>query len=122
MRKILIIDDEQRIRQMYTRVLTEEGFIVRHAADARKAFNIIVREEIDLILLDIKMPEVDGKTMMEVIKEFDPSLKVIVTSVYSIDKQRQMIPQAKDYYDKSQGLLYLLKKIDETFAEGSSRS
>ena len=120
MKKILIVDDEERVRELYIRTLVEEGFFVRHASDARKAFNIIIREEIDLILLDIKMPEIDGKTMMEVIKEFNSKLKVIVTSVYPIEKQKQMIPEAIGYYDKSQGLSCLLKKINEVLAERTS--
>ena len=117
MKKILIVDDEQRVRELYVRALGEEGYSVRDAADARKAFNIITREEVDLVLLDIKLPEIDGKAMMDVIREFDFNLKVIVTSVYPIEKQKQMIPDAKSYYDKSQGLSCLLEKINEVLAE-----
>ena len=115
MKKILIVDDETRVREMYVKMLVEEGFMVRHADDAQTALNIIVREDIDLILLDIKMPYIDGKTLFEVIKEYDPNLKVIVSSVYPIDKQQQMIPQAMDYFDKSQGLAHLLEKINGAF-------
>lgn len=113
MKKILIIDDEEKIRELYIRVLVEEGFIVRQASDAKRAFNLMIREPMDLILLDIKMPEINGKTMMEVIQEFDPNLKVIVTSVYPIDRQKEMIPGALNYHDKSDGLVLLLLKIVE---------
>ena len=122
MKKILIVDDEERVRELYIRMLVEEGFLVRHASDARHAFNILIREEMDLILLDIKMPEIDGKTMIEVIREFNPNLKVIVTSVYPIEKQKQMVPEARGYYDKSQGLSCLLQKMSEVLAEKTSDS
>lgn len=113
MKKILVIDDESNIREIYIRILVEDGFLVRQASDAKRAFNLMIRESMDLILLDIKMPEINGTTMMEVIKEFDPNLKVIVTSVYPVERQRQMIPGALNYHDKSQGLGSLLMKINE---------
>lgn len=113
MKRILIIDDEQRIRDVYIRILVEEGFLVRQASDAKRAFNIMIREKIDLILLDINMPEINGGTMMEVIREFDPNLKVIVASVYPIDRQREIISGAYNYHDKSEGLIPLLQKIIE---------
>ena len=113
MKRILVIDDEENIREIYIRILVEEGFLVRQASDAKRAFNLMIREPMDLILLDIKMPEINGTTMMEVIKEFDPNLKVIVTSVYPVERQRQMIPGALNYHDKSQGLGSLLMKINE---------
>ena len=120
MKKILIIDDEERIRDIYTRLFVEQRFIVRHAPDAVKATNILIRENIDIILLDIKMPEINGKTMFEVIELYNPHLKVIVSSVYPINKQKQMIPKAADYFDKSQGLNVLIEKVHHLlFAEDS---
>ncbi len=120
MKKILIIDDEDRIREIYIRILVEEGFLVRQASDAKRAFNIMIREPMDLILLDIKMPEINGKTMMEVIKEFDPNMKVIVTSVYPLERQKDMIPGATNYHDKSDGLVSLLVKIIEVLKDKES--
>ena len=110
--RILIVDDEERIRNIYTRLFVERGFIVRQASDAVKATNILIRDNIGIVLLDIKMPEINGKTMFEVIEEYDPDIKVIISSVYSIDKQKRMIPKAADYFDKSQGLTILLNKIE----------
>ena len=116
MKKILVIDDEERIREIYIRILVEEGYLVRQASDAKKAFNLMIREPMDLILLDIKMPEINGKTMMEVIQEFDPNLKVIVASVYPVERQKEIIPGALNYHDKSQGLVSLLMKINDILA------
>ena len=116
--KILIVDDEERIRNIYTRLFAERGFIVRQASDAVTATNILIRENIGIVLLDIKMPEINGKTMFEVIEEYDPSIKIIISSVYPIDRQRKMIPKAADYFDKSQGLTILLNKIETLSAVG----
>ena len=110
-RKILIIDDEPRIRSIYIRMLEEAGLIARWGNNAHEATGILIREKIDLILLDINMPGIEGKTMFDIIQEYDPSLKVIVASVYPIHVQKMMIPQAYDYYDKSYGPFLLLDKI-----------
>ncbi len=110
-KKILIVDDEPKIRDIYIRLFVEAGLVVRVASSAREATNIMIREKIDVVLLDINMPEVDGKTMYEVIQEFDPSLKVIIVSAYPEHTQRELIPDAGDYFDKSEGALRLLEKV-----------
>ena len=111
MKKILIIDDEDRIRDIYLRLFVHAGIVVRRAKDARQATNIIIREDIDLILLDIKMPVINGRTMYEIIEEYNPKAKVIISSVYPIDKQRMLVPHASGYYDKSEGPLKLLEMV-----------
>ncbi len=111
MKKILVIDDEERVRRVYVRTLVEEGMLVREAQDASEALNILIREDIDLVLLDIKMPQIDGKVVFEVIREYDPSLRIIISSIYPIDQQKHLIPYALDYFDKSKGVAYLLEKI-----------
>lgn len=113
MKRILIIDDERRIGQSYTVLLTEEGFEVKHASSAQEATNLLIRERFDLILLDIKMPGVDGKVMYEVIREFDRHMKVIVSSVYPIEEQVQSILGASAYHNKSQGVDILVAKVKE---------
>src|SRR5690349_20499351 len=100
MKKVLIIDDEKRIIAIYVRMFVSAGFIVRHAHDAQSATNIIIREDIHLILLDVRMPLIDGLQMFDIIKEYNPQAKVIVSSVYPIDQQKQMSHMAIDYYDK----------------------
>ena len=116
MKKVLIIDDEQRISDIYLRLLASAGLSVRCANNAQLATSILVREEIDLVLLDIKMPVIDGKTMFEIIEEYDPNIKIIVSSVYPIEKQKELVPHAVDYYDKSEGSSKLLEKVKNVLA------
>ena len=113
MKRILIIDDERRIGQSYMVLLSEEGFEAKHASSAREATNLLIREHFDLVLLDIKMPEVDGKTMYEVVREYDRDMKVIVSSVYPIEDQVQIILGASAYHNKSQGVDILITKVKE---------
>lgn len=121
MKKILIIDDERRIGQSYTVLLSEEGFEVRHASNAREATNFLIREHFDLVLLDINIPEVNGRVMYEVIREYDRSLKVVVSSVYPVEEQVQSILGAAAYHNKSQGVDILVAKVKEVLDEGDTR-
>jgi len=120
MKRILIIDDERRIGQSYTVLLSEEGFEVKYASSAQEATNFLIREHFDLVLLDINMPEVDGKAMYEVIREYDRNMKVIVSSVYPIEEQVQSILGACAYHNKSQGVDMLVAKIKEVLDGGDA--
>ena len=111
MKKILIVEDEKRIGQSYSKLLSEEGFDARHASSAREATNLLIREHFDLVLLDINMPEVGGRVMYDVIKEYDPNMKVIVSSVYPVEDQIRAILGAAAYHNKSQGVDALLTRI-----------
>ena len=119
MKKILIIDDEERIRDIYVRMFVPEGILVRRAANAGESVNILIREEIDLVLLDIGMPHINGRTTFEIIKEYNPKARIIISSVYPVEKQKVMIPGAEDYFDKSEGPLRLLKKVLDALNESN---
>ena len=112
MKTILIIDDDERILRMYSKLFLPEGFKIIEAADAQTGMRLLKENKINLILLDINMPEIDGKDMFRYIQNhFCHDLKIIVSSVYSLDDQKQFIAGADDYYDKSQGIDILLEKV-----------
>jgi len=110
-KNVLVIDDEERIRKLYTRLFHAVGqriFQIFEASSAESATEILIRTHIDLVILDINMPKIDGRTMHEVIKEHCPQMKVLIASVYPVSIQKKYIPYAGEYYDKSEGLLQLL--------------
>jgi DNA-binding NtrC family response regulator len=121
MKRILIIDDEPRISELYTVLLWEEGYEAKYALNAREATNLLIRENFDLVLLDISMTEVDGRIMYEVIREYDRNMKVIVSSVYPIEEQVQIISGASAYHNKSQGVDILITKIKEVLDGGDAQ-
>ena len=111
MKKILIIDDEVKIRNVYRDVLTREGFKVLDAQDAEQGIaQIFKNNDIDLVLLDINIPRNNSHTIMDMRKDCGLPFKVIVSSVYSVDEQKHSIPSADDYYDKAQGIDILINK------------
>jgi len=111
MTRILIVDDEEKVRNMYNAMLLNEGFEVLNASDAMQASCILNKETVDIMLLDIKMPRVYGSVFYDIMKVFHKGVKVIVASVYPVEEQKEMVKGAADYYDKSQGLDLLLGKI-----------
>jgi len=120
MKRILIIDDERRIGQSYTALLSEEEFEVKYVSSAQEATNLLIREHFDLVLLDINIPGVDGKVMYEIIREYDRNIKVIVSSVCPIEEQVQSILGAAAYHNKSQGTDILVVKIREVLDGGDA--
>jgi len=77
----LIVDDEAPIREFFTRMLT--GYQVLTAGSGEEALEIIKKNRPDLVLLDIKMPGIDGIETLKRIKEFDKRIVVIMMSAHS---------------------------------------
>ncbi|MBU0480889.1 MAG: sigma-54 dependent transcriptional regulator [Proteobacteria bacterium] len=78
--KILIVDDEKSILESLEGILTDEGFSTVISDSAEEGLKIIDTEQIDLVLLDIWMPGMDGLTALEEIKQREPLLPVIMIS------------------------------------------
>ncbi|HHE65269.1 MAG TPA: sigma-54-dependent Fis family transcriptional regulator [Bacteroidetes bacterium] len=84
--KILIIDDEKNIRRTLTDILQDEGYQVVSSENGEHGLSILSKELIDLVLLDVKLPGMDGIEVLEKIKESYPNLDVIMISGHSTIK------------------------------------
>jgi len=82
LQKILVIDDEQNIRRMLIRVLSNEGFIVEEAINGMEGWEKLEKENYSLVLLDLKMPKLNGMETLKKIKDTDSDLPVIMMSAY----------------------------------------
>ena len=109
--KILVVDDEKNIRTLYEAELTEEGYEVVSVASAKEAFDIIEKHNIDLVVLDIRMPEEDGISALEKIMVKKRDMPVIINTAYSIYKDNFLSWLAEDYIVKSGDLAELKGKI-----------
>ncbi|MBU1043126.1 MAG: response regulator [Candidatus Omnitrophica bacterium] len=107
MSTILVVDDEQRIRRVYRSLFESEG----HNSNIVDAREQIKQTPIDLVLLDINMGEFSGDILYEIFLCFHRYIRVIVPSVYPLDEQQSIIPEAYDYFDKSEGNKVLLEKV-----------
>jgi len=77
---ILTIDDESYIRQSIKSYLEDYGFIVYEAENGKKGIEVFNAHSPDLVLLDLRMPEMDGLQVLEVLKACDPDIPLVVAS------------------------------------------
>ncbi|MEO0185182.1 MAG: sigma-54 dependent transcriptional regulator [candidate division WOR-3 bacterium] len=80
--KILIIDDETKICEILKDILENEGYIADFATNSSDGLRKIQKDQIDLILLDVKLPDTDGLTLLKKIKDFDRNIPVIMISAF----------------------------------------
>lgn len=112
MKKILLVDDEPKIRSTYRRLLADEGYDIVEAENGEAATLLLMtHRDIDLVLLDINMPVVDGPTLRDLWNLYNPGIPVIIMSVYALENQRLLVADAADYHDKADGPTVLSKKI-----------
>ena len=80
MYKILVVDDEFRIRQIIRKYAEFEGYEVDEAVDGMQAIQVCRKENFDLIIMDVMMPELDGFSACREIKKFKPNTPIIMLS------------------------------------------
>lgn len=80
--KILIADDEKNMRWILGKNLRDENFSVSEASDGEEAFHLFLDEEPDLVILDYRMPELDGMEVLKRIKTINPKLPVIMITAH----------------------------------------
>jgi len=109
-KKILSIDDEESIRLLLSCELEDEGYEVISLGDPLQAMKVIEKEQPDIIILDIKMPQLNGIELLKMIRDKYYDLPVILLSAYSSFK-RDVAAMASDYYVVKSADLNELKKL-----------
>ena len=99
---ILIAEDEVNLALLLERILKKEGYLVYTASDGVSAKSILEAKQIDLVLTDIKMPDMDGIELLKYIKKIDSSIEVIVMTAFAtVDTAINALKLgAKDYIRK----------------------
>ncbi len=113
MPKILIMDDEDGLRQIYARYLGADGFQVLEASDDEKVLQELRDENFDAILLDIRMPMADGPSLIPTLRHYHPHAKIIISSCYDLAVQKKMITNVEGYFNKTEGCRALSLKVKE---------
>ena len=80
--KLLVIDDEERLRKLLTRILQLEGFEVIEAATAKDGLRKLEHEVVDVIISDVKLPDINGIELTKTIKTAYPAIEIIVLTAY----------------------------------------
>ncbi|MBU8905857.1 response regulator [Desertibacillus haloalkaliphilus] len=80
--KILVVDDQYGIRVLLNEILQKDGYQLYQAANGVQALTIVEEEEPDLVLLDMKIPGMDGLEILKRIKEMNSDIRVIMMTAY----------------------------------------
>jgi DNA-binding NtrC family response regulator len=80
--KLLVIDDEERLRKLLARILQLEGFEVIEAATAKDGLRKLEHEVVDVIISDVKLPDINGIELTKTIKAAYPAIEIIVLTAY----------------------------------------
>lgn len=116
MARILVVDDEENIRLLYKEEMTEEGYEVETASDGEDALAKIRARRPDLVVLDIRMPGMDGLECLSKIREIDMMLPVVIATAYGSFRQDFASWPSDSYVTKSSDLAHLKSEVRRLLA------
>ena len=116
---VLVVDDEDALRTVLSNELTNEGYDVTNAADGDDAIGELQKSAFDLILLDIKMPRMNGFEVLKFVKEHHPATKVVMLTGFADLKNAIESKKlgADDFVSKPYDLVDLLTTIERVLSE-----
>jgi len=114
---ILLIEDEESQRILYQEEIEKHGYAVMTAADGHEGIEVIEKHPIDLAILDIRMPKMDGLETLGKLLSSRTNLPVIIYTAYSHYKTDFMSWAADSYLVKSSDLSELTRKIKELLGD-----
>lgn len=118
-KKILLVDDELKIREMFYELFSLKGYKIITAPGGEEGIDILKREKVDLVLLDIKMDTIDGIETLRRMREFDTKTRIIMLTALEdadLDKHAR-INGATGLMRKSWGILTISKIVNSILAE-----
>jgi DNA-binding NtrC family response regulator len=121
--KVLIVDDEERFRKTLSKLLTAQGLEVYSAGSGDEALDLIRKHPVDIVLLDMRMPGMNGIDTLSAIKKIDPLIEVIMlTGHASVDVAVEIMKRGGfEYLLKPCDIDELLVKIDAAFERRLTR-
>jgi len=86
-KQILVVDDHKDIRDVYQSYLAAEGYRVQTTASGREGLDLLRGGGVDLVILDIRMPEMDGREFLAEARKIDRSLPIVLSTAFAEYKQ-----------------------------------
>ncbi len=121
MKRILVVDDEPHLRLLYEIELAHAGYSILTAANARECLEYIRTTPIDLVILDLRMPGMDGVEVLQTIIAHHRGLPVIIHTAFNSYRENYLTWGAVAYVVKSPDLKELLATVDRVLHPRSSR-
>ena len=116
--KVLLIDDEQDFLEIMVERMEARGMDVSTSNSAEKALQMVAAESYDAVIMDLKMPEMDGFKALKLFKASQPDISIILLSGYAPEETRDEAVSlgALDVLEKPADLILLTQKIEEARA------
>lgn len=116
-KRILVVDDDPELQQLVEFALKQEGYEVRQALNAFTGLEIIEQEPVDLALLDVMMPGMDGLEMLSRLRGFDKDLPVIIVTALTTPEAAvsALRDQASDFLTKPFDISQLVSAVKTAF-------
>ena len=111
--RILVVDDDKNTRRLLEAVLTAEKYTVFAAVNGEDALDVMDREHIDLVVLDIMMPKMDGYEFTEVLRKANNNMPILMVSAKQLpeDRHKGFIVGTDDYITKPIDMEEMLLRI-----------
>ena len=115
--RVLMVDDEEQFRSTTSKILTRRGYQTTVAESGEAAIGILKKSAQDVVVLDVKMPGMDGHEALREIKKIDPNVQVIMLTGHgTMDSAKTSLEdEAFDYLNKPCDMDLLASKINDAF-------
>ena len=115
---VLIIDDDEETRNLFSTVLNDAGYLVETAENGKQAIKICKNEPFDIALIDIELPDIKGVDLLKTLRQIQPRMvKIIITGHPSIENAMKSVNEKADGYllkpVNMAEMLEMIKKIHE---------
>ncbi|MGM0507825.1 MAG: response regulator [Fusobacteriota bacterium] len=121
MKKVLVIDDEPVIRELLKEVIEDLGYRYAEASRIKNGINKLQKGDIDLILLDIQLPQTNGLEGIQLIREIDKSIPIFVISAFhNMESVIEMLDEEIQEFIKKPFEMHILGKKIKKILGGDS--
>jgi len=116
-KRILLVEDEQEIADIVKLHLEDLNLDVTHAADGIRGLALALKDHWDLIMLDLTLPQVDGLTICQQVREFNPATPIILVTARTSEAERVsgLDSGADDYITKPFSITELIARVKAIF-------
>ncbi len=116
-KNILVAEDDRNIANLIKEIIKRKGNIALLAKDGDEAYKIFNNVKVDLIITDLKMPKIDGMTLIKMIREKNNEIPIIIVTGYGSEENRK---KAKEYgvktiLQKPCSIMDITKAIENSF-------
>lgn len=123
-KRILVVDDEDILRMLLVDTLEYEGYVVEEAEDGLEAYEKIIANPYDLIILDYMMPELTGMEVLEKIKPLEIDIHIIMLTAKAQQSDKELAHQngAEFFMPKPFSPMDLLVLVEDIFMKKSNEA